>query len=54
MLLIGAARYLFLAAGWWLAWMRAPLPPRDWRKTVTADAGITLTVAAAGRAAAVR
>ena len=46
-LAIGAARYVFLAAGWLLAWMRAPLPPRDWRKVVAATQGITLTVAAA-------
>jgi phosphatidylglycerophosphate synthase len=46
-LAIGAARYAFLAAGWLLAWMRAPLPRRDWRKVVAAAQGITLTVAAA-------
>lgn len=46
-LAIGAARYLFLAAGWLLPWMRAPLPPRYWRKSVAAIQGITLTVAAA-------
>src|SRR5262245_24999433 len=47
-LAIGAMRYAFLAAGWVFAWMRAPLPRRDWRKVVTAVQGITLTVAAAG------
>jgi phosphatidylglycerophosphate synthase len=47
-LAIGAARYAFLAAGWAVAWMRAPLPRRDWRKTVAATQGIVLTVAAAG------
>jgi len=47
-LTIGAARYLFLAAGWRLSWMRAPLPSRYWRKVVTATQGIVLTVAAAG------
>jgi phosphatidylglycerophosphate synthase len=47
-LAIGAARYVFLAAGWLLAWMRAPLPRRDWRKVVAATQGITLTIAAAG------
>jgi phosphatidylglycerophosphate synthase len=47
-LLIGAARYLFFAAGWGCEWMRATLPRRDWRKTVTAVQGITLTIAAAG------
>ena len=46
-LAIGAARYAFLAAGWPFAWMRAQLPQRDWRKTVAATQGITLTVAAA-------
>jgi phosphatidylglycerophosphate synthase len=44
---IGAARYAFLAAGWPLAWMRARLPPRYWRKTVAAIQGIVLVVAAA-------
>jgi phosphatidylglycerophosphate synthase len=44
---IGAARYLFFAAGWPFPWMRAPLPRRDWRKTVTAAQGIALVVAAA-------
>jgi phosphatidylglycerophosphate synthase len=47
-LAIGAARYAFLAAGWPFAWMRAPLPRRDWRKVVAATQGITLTIAAAG------
>lgn len=46
-LAIGAARYLFLVAGWLLPWMRAQLPPRYWRKTVAAIQGITLTVAVA-------
>ena len=47
-LAIGAARYVFLVAGWLLRWMRAPLPRRDWRKVVAATQGITLTIAAAG------
>ena len=47
MLAIGAARYAFLAAGWLLPWMRAPLPPRYWRKVVAATQGIVLTIAAA-------
>jgi phosphatidylglycerophosphate synthase len=47
-LAIGAARYVFLAAGWVVAWMRAPLPRRDWRRVVAATQGVTLTVAAAG------
>jgi phosphatidylglycerophosphate synthase len=46
-LAIGAARYAFLAAGWQVAWMRAPLPRRYWRKVVAAVQGIALTVAAA-------
>ena len=47
-LAIGAARYAFLVAGWALPWMRAPLPPRYWRKFVAATQGIVLTVAATG------
>src|SRR3954447_8584950 len=46
-LAIGLARYAFLAAGWPLPWMRAPLPPRYWRKVVAALQGIVLTIAAA-------
>jgi phosphatidylglycerophosphate synthase len=46
-LAIGLARYAFLAAGWALPWMRAPLPRRDWRKTVTASQGVALVIAAA-------
>jgi phosphatidylglycerophosphate synthase len=45
-LAIGAARYVFLAAGWVLPWLRAPLPQRYWRKVVAATTGIVLTVAA--------
>ena len=47
-LAIGAARYLFGAGEWLLWWMRAPLPPRRWRKVVAATQGIVLTIAAAG------
>jgi phosphatidylglycerophosphate synthase len=47
-LAIGAARYLFLAGEWLLPWMRAPLPPRRWRKLVAATQGVVLTVAASG------
>ena len=47
-LAIGLARYLFLAAGWGLPWLGAPLPRRDWRKTVTASQGIALVIAASG------
>jgi phosphatidylglycerophosphate synthase len=46
-LAIGAARYLFLAGEWVLPWMRAPLPPRRWRKGVAATQGVVLAVAAA-------
>jgi phosphatidylglycerophosphate synthase len=46
-LAIGAARYVFLAAGWALPWMRGQLPPRHWRKVVAATQGIALAVAAA-------
>ncbi|HEX2412210.1 MAG TPA: CDP-alcohol phosphatidyltransferase family protein, partial [Solirubrobacteraceae bacterium] len=46
-LAIGAARYLFLAGEWLLPWMRAPLPPRRWRKVVAATQAVVLTVAAA-------
>ena len=47
-LAIGAARYLVLAGEWLLPWMRAPLPPRRWRKAAAATQGVVLTVAAAG------
>jgi phosphatidylglycerophosphate synthase len=46
-LLIGAARYVYGAAGWLLPWLRGPLPPRYWGKVVAAIQGIVLTVAAA-------
>jgi phosphatidylglycerophosphate synthase len=45
---IGAFRYLFGVAGWLAPWLRAPLPPRLWRKTVAAMQGIVLVVASAG------
>jgi phosphatidylglycerophosphate synthase len=47
-LAIGAARYVFLLAGWLIPWLRAPLAFRFWRKVVTAVQGIALTVAASG------
>ena len=47
-LLIGLARYAFLAAGWVLPWLAAPLPRREWRKTVTASQGVALVIAASG------
>ncbi len=43
----GAARYVFVAAGWALPWLRGSLPPRYWAKVVAAIVGITLTLAAA-------
>ena len=46
-LAIGLARYAFLGAGWALPWLRAPLPARDWRKTVAASQGVALVIAAA-------
>ncbi len=45
---IGLARYVFAVAGWFLPWMRAQLPPRYWRKVVTAVTSIVLVVATAG------
>jgi phosphatidylglycerophosphate synthase len=47
-LVIGAARYALLLAGWLIPWLAAPLPPRYWRKVVAAIQGIVLTVAASG------
>src|SRR5271170_1495154 len=47
-LLIGAARYALLLAGWLMPWLAAPLPPRYWGKVVAAVEGIVLTVAASG------
>ena len=48
-LVIGAARYAFLLAGWLIPWLAAPLPPRFWRKAVAAIQGIVLTVAVSGQ-----
>jgi phosphatidylglycerophosphate synthase len=47
-LVIGAARYALLLAGWLIPWLAAPLPPRFWRKVVAAVQGVVLTVAASG------
>ncbi len=47
-LVIGAARYALLLAGWLIPWLAAPLPPRYWGKVVAAVQGIVLTVAASG------
>jgi hypothetical protein len=41
-------RYAYVAAGWVLPWLRGQLPPRYWRKVVTAVSGIALTLAASG------
>ncbi|MGH8228411.1 MAG: CDP-alcohol phosphatidyltransferase family protein, partial [Steroidobacteraceae bacterium] len=46
-LMIGAARYVFFAAGGLLPSLRAAAPPRYWNKVVAAIQGIVLTVAAA-------
>lgn len=51
-LAIGAARYVFAAAGWGVPWLRGQLPPRYWRKVVAATQGIVLTVAVADIATA--
>src|SRR5512146_1777648 len=47
-LVIGAARYALLLAGWLIPWLAAPLPPRYWRKVVAAVQGTVLTVAVSG------
>jgi phosphatidylglycerophosphate synthase len=47
-LAIGLMRYAFVVVGWAIPWMQATLPPRYWRKVVTAACGIALTVVAAG------
>jgi phosphatidylglycerophosphate synthase len=47
-LLIGLARYAFVAAGVRWAWLREPAPPRYWCKVVAALQGVVLTVVAAG------
>ena len=49
-LAIGLMRYAFVVAGWMLPWMRGQLPPRYWRKVVTAVQGIALALAASGLA----
>ena len=46
-LAIGLMRYAFLVAGWVVPWLRAPLPPRYWRKLVAAVQAVTLAVVAA-------
>lgn len=46
-LVIGAARYVFLAASLFLPWLREPSPPRYWCKVVAATQGVVLAFAAA-------
>jgi len=46
-LLIGAARYLLVAAGRVLPWLHGTLPPRPWCKVVAVVQGVVLTIAAA-------
>nr|WP_228447635.1 CDP-alcohol phosphatidyltransferase family protein [Streptomyces paludis] len=47
-LLIGAMRYVFVAAARALPWLNSPLPPSMARKTVAALQGVLLLVAATG------
>ena len=47
-LVLGLARYAFVAAGRVLPWLRAPLPPRPWAKVVAVVVALTLVVAASG------
>jgi phosphatidylglycerophosphate synthase len=47
-LAIGVMRYAFVGAGWIFPWLRRQLPPRYWRKVVTAVQGIALTFAMTG------
>jgi phosphatidylglycerophosphate synthase len=44
---IGAMRYAFVVAGWFLPWLRGPLPPNLAAKTVAAMQGVVLVVASA-------
>ncbi len=46
-LAIGAARYVFVAAGWWFPWLDEQAPPRHWCKVVAAIQGVVLTAVAA-------
>jgi phosphatidylglycerophosphate synthase len=47
-LAIGLMRYAFVAAAWVWPWLGRRLPPRYWRKVVTAFCGIALTFVATG------
>ena len=49
-LAIGLMRYAFVAAAWVFPWLGAQLPPRYWRKVVTAVCGIALALAASALA----
>lgn len=46
-LAVGGLRYAFVAAGWMLPWLRAPLPVRRSAKVVAAVQGVALVVAVA-------
>jgi phosphatidylglycerophosphate synthase len=46
-LAIGLMRYVFVAAGWVLPWLREPLPLRYWAKVIAAIQGGVLVIAAA-------
>lgn len=46
-LLVGLARYLFVAASWVWPWMGRRLPTRYWRKVVAASTAVVLAVAVA-------
>lgn len=45
-LTIGLLRYAFVVAGFALPWMNRTLPPRYWRKVVTAACGVALALVA--------
>ncbi|WP_323095276.1 CDP-alcohol phosphatidyltransferase family protein [Intrasporangium sp. YIM S08009] len=47
-LVVGAARYLLLAAQRFAPWLRRGVPARRWRKAVAAYQGVGLTAAASG------
>jgi phosphatidylglycerophosphate synthase len=47
-LAIGMARYVLLAGGRLMPWLRRPTPPRYWGKVVAATTGVGLATAAAG------
>ena len=49
-LVIPALRHLFVLAGRELPWLRAPLPPRSWRKVVAVASAVALLLAASALA----